>query len=166
VARNVDPLESAVVSVTTFHAGETFNVIPQRARLTGTVRSLKPGVQDLAEQRIGDIAPAIAAAHGARASVAYSRNYPVTANHPAATEKAARIAREVGGEAQVNVDAPPVMGGEDFSFMLQARPGAFIFLGNGDTAGLHNPAYDFNDEAIPYGASYWARLAEVLMPTP
>ena len=150
--------------MTTFHAGEAFNVIAQRATLKGTARSLDAGVRDLVELRIGELARNVAAAYGATAQVRYLRNYPVTVNHPAQAEKALAVARDVAGEANVDPDTAPVMGGEDFSFMLEARPGAFIFIGNGDTAGLHHPKYDFNDAAIPYGASYWARLAETLMP--
>ncbi|TDI54672.1 MAG: amidohydrolase [Alphaproteobacteria bacterium] len=164
VARNVDPLKSGVVSVTTFHAGEAFNIIAQRARLTGTARSLEPAVRDLIERRMSEIVPSLAAAFGATATLKYDRNYPVTVNHGKQTEKAVAVAEMVAGSGGVDADTPPVMGGEDFSFMLEARPGAFIFIGNGDSAGLHHPAYDFNDEAIPFGASYWAKLAETLMP--
>jgi len=164
VARNVDPLQSAVVSVTTFHAGEAFNVIPQRARLTGTARSLDSQIRDLLERRMGEVVRNVAAAFGATANFHYLRNYPVTANDPQATERALGVAREVAGVDNVDFEMTPVMGGEDFSFMLEARPGAFIFIGNGDTEGLHHPKYDFNDAAIPYGASYWARLVETLLP--
>ena len=164
VARNVDPLASAVVSVTTFNAGDTFNVIPQRARLTGTARSLDALVRDLLERRIRELVQNVVSAFGATVQFAYNRNYPVTVNHPEQTATAVAVAREVAGEANVNANAPPVMGGEDFSYMLESRPGAFIFVGNGDTAGLHHPAYDFNDAAIAYGSSYWARLVERLMP--
>ena len=166
VARNVDPLGSAVISVTTFHGGEAFNVIPQRAKLTGTARSLDPLVRDLLERRMREIVQNVAAAFGATAHFHYERNYPVTVNHAEQTLKAIEIAREVAGDAHVEPNVSPVMGGEDFSYMLEARPGAFIFVGNGDTAGLHHPAYDFNDAAIPYGASYWVRLVERLMPAP
>jgi hippurate hydrolase len=106
----------------------------------------------------------VVATFGATARFHYERNYPVTVNHAEQTEKAVSVARDVAGVAHVEPNAMPVMGGEDFSFMLEARPGAFIFVGNGDTAGLHHPAYDFNDAAIPYGSSYWARLVERLMP--
>ena len=164
VARNVDPLKSGVVSVTTFQAGHAFNIIPQRARLIGTARSLEPGVRDLIERRMSEIVPSLAAAFGATATLKYDRNYPVTVNHAEQTEKAIAVAEMVAGTGGVDPDTAPVMGGEDFSFMLEARPGAFIFIGNGDSAGLHHPAYDFNDEAIPFGASYWAKLAETLMP--
>jgi amidohydrolase len=164
VARNVDPIKNAVVSVTTFHAGNAFNVIPPRADLTGTARSLEASVRDLLERRMSELVHSLAMAFGATATVHYERNYPVTANHPQETLKAVAVAREVAGVENVDDEALPVMGGEDFSFMLEARPGAFIFTGNGDSPGLHSPSYDFNDEAILYGASYWVRLAETLMP--
>jgi amidohydrolase len=164
VSRNVDPLDSAVVSITLFHAGTTDNVIPQTALLRGTARSLSPHVRDILEKRIVEIGEGVAKLHGAKAKVSYTRDYPVVVNHPGKTEFAARIAGEVAGEANVNPAAVPVMGGEDFAFMLEKRPGAFIFMGNGDTANLHHPAYDFNDKAIPFGASYWVRLVERAMP--
>jgi amidohydrolase len=164
VARNVDPLESAVVSITLFQAGHTDNVIPQTALLRGTARSLRPAVRDLLEKRIVEVAEGIAKLYGAKAKVIYSRDYPVVVNNDKATEFASSIAREIAGEANVDTKTPPVMGGEDFAFMLEARPGAFIFMGNGDSANLHHPAYDFNDSAIPFGASYWVRLVEKAMP--
>jgi hippurate hydrolase len=165
VARTVDPVESAVLSVTTFHTdGHAFNVIPQTAQLKGTVRTLSPAVQDIVERRIAEVVEHTARAFGAKADFAYHRNYPVTINTPALTSFAADVAADVSGEARVTRDAPPLMGAEDFSFMLNARPGAFIFAGNGDTAGVHHPAYDFNDELIPVGCSYWVRLAERAMP--
>ncbi|MCP8938840.1 M20 family metallopeptidase [Alsobacter sp. SYSU M60028] len=164
VARNVDPLESAVLSITWFHAGDAFNVLPQSATLKGTVRTFKPAVQDLVEQRLKDVATAVAAMHGATATVEYNRGYPCTSNHLRQTEFAASVAKEVAGEDKVDTDYAPVMGAEDFSYMLLARPGAFIFIGNGDTASVHHPAYDFEDRAIPHGVSYWARLVEASMP--
>jgi amidohydrolase len=164
VARNVDPLESAVVSITLFQAGHTDNVIPQTALLRGTARSLRPAVRDLLEKRIVEVAEGIAKLHGAKAKVKYSRDYPVVVNNEKATEFASSIAREIAGDANVETKTPPVMGGEDFAFMLEERPGAFIFMGNGDSANLHHPAYDFNDSAIPFGASYWVRLVEKSMP--
>jgi len=164
VSRSVDPIESVVVSTTKFHAGEAYNIIAQTAEVAGTVRTLKAEMRDLAERRIREIVAGIAAAHGAAATVDYDRNYPVTVNHAAQTAFAASVASEVVGAARVDANAPPVMGGEDFSYMMEARPGSFIFIGNGDSAGLHNPAYDFNDEIIPIGCSYWARLVETAMP--
>jgi amidohydrolase len=164
VSRNVDPLESAVISITLFQAGTTDNVIPQTALLRGTARSLDPKVRDLLEKRIVEVAEGIAKTHGAKATVKYSRDYPVVVNDERATEFAGKVAREIVGDSNFNGAAVPVMGGEDFAFMLEKRPGAFIFMGNGDTANLHHPAYDFNDKAIPFGASYWVRLVETAMP--
>ena len=146
--------------MTRFNAGHAHNIIPGSARLGGTVRTLKAELRDFAEERIMRIASGIALATGATIAVDYDRNYPVTVNHAAQTDFAAKVAGEVAGAANVDTDVPPMMGGEDFSYMLEKRPGAFIFLGNGDTAGLHNSDYDFNDEAIPVGSSYLARLVE------
>jgi amidohydrolase len=164
ISRSVDPVESGVLSVTKFHAGEAYNIIAQTAQIAGTVRSLKPEIRDLIEARMRAIVAGVAEAHGATIVLDYDRNYPITRNHPGATAFAAAVAGEIVGETQVAEDAPPMMGGEDFSYMLEARPGAFVFVGNGDTAGLHSPAYDFNDEIIPIGCSYWARLVERAMP--
>ncbi|MGO4567742.1 M20 aminoacylase family protein [Rhizobium sp. 2YAF20] len=159
-SRTVDPLRSVVVSVTKFNAGFAHNVIPDEAKLAGTVRTLDPEVRDLTEQRLRQIVNGIAATHGAEAEIHYHRNYPVTFNHAAETDHAVAAARMIAGDANVNAEVDPMMGGEDFSYMLNARPGAFIFVGNGQTAGLHNAAYDFNDEVIAHGISYWVRLAE------
>jgi len=164
VSRNLDPLEAGVVSICMFHAGDAQNVIPAQAKLTGTARSLKPEVRDILETKIVEVVQSTAAAFGARAEVIYRRDYPVTRNHEQQAKFAAAVAAEVAGQDKVDFAIPPVMGGEDFSFMLEARPGAFIFMGNGDSAGLHHPAYDFNDEAISVGVSYWARLVETAMP--
>jgi amidohydrolase len=160
VSRNVDPLEAAVITITVFQAGTTDNVIPQTAILRGTARSLTPKVRDLVESRLQQMVPAIAQAHGATAKLTYRRDYPVTRNHEEQTAFATSVAGEIAGPDRVNDRVPPVMGAEDFSYMLEARPGAMIFVGNGDTAGLHHPRYDFNDEAIPVGTSYWVRLVE------
>jgi hippurate hydrolase len=164
VARNVDPLESAVVSVCSIQAGNTFNVIPQHARLLGTVRTLTDEVRDLCETRIRAVVESVCAAYGATVKIEYNRGYPVTRNHPEQADFLARIAAQVGGEGAVDADVTPLMGAEDFSYMLEQRPGAYIFLGNGATAGVHHPAYDFNDEAIPYGVSLWAKVVETAMP--
>jgi amidohydrolase len=164
VARNIDPVDAAVVSIPVFHAGTTDNVIPQTARLGGTARSFRPEVRDLIERRLREIVEGTAKLHGGSARLTYSRDYPVTRNHERQTAFAANVAAQIAGPEQVDADAPPVLGAEDFSYMLEARPGALIFMGNGDTAGLHHPAYDFNDEAIPVGASYWARLVETALP--
>jgi amidohydrolase len=159
VARNVDPLESAVISVCEFHAGTARNVIPQTAELRGTVRTLTPEVRALVEKRIREVVAGFAQISGAKIDLDYNRGYPVTVNHSAQTELATKIAQDVAGDNNVH-ETPPLMGGEDFSYMLQARPGAFIFCGNGDSAGLHHPAYNFNDEAILYGTSFWIKLVE------
>lgn len=159
-SRNANPLQSVVVSVTKFIAGSAYNIIPETVELAGTVRTLSPEMRDLAEARINEIVHGVATAHGVEASVNYLRNYPVTFNHADETDFAADVAESLAGAGKVERNQPPTMGGEDFSFMLEARPGAFIFMGNGDTAGLHHPAYDFNDDAIPVGVSYWVNLAE------
>jgi amidohydrolase len=164
VSRNVDPLESAVVSICVFQAGTTDNVIPQTAQLRGTARSLAPQVQDLLEKRVPEIAKGTAELYGAKATVKYRRGYPVLKNHAAQTDFAAAVAAEIAGKDKVDIDMAPVMGAEDFSFMLNARPGAFIFVGNGDSAGLHHPAYNFNDDVIPLGTSYWVKLVETALP--
>jgi hippurate hydrolase len=153
VARNIDPLQSAVVSICMFQAGQTDNVIPQHAILRGTARSLTSEVREVLQKRIGEVVEGTAKIYGASAKITYTNGYPVVVNHE----------REIAGKDKVDVDVPPVMGAEDFAFMLNERPGAFIFVGNGDTAGLHHPAYDFNDETIPIGTSYWVRLAETAL---
>jgi amidohydrolase len=159
VSRSVDPLESAVVSICEFHAGNARNVIPQTAVLRGTVRTLTPEVRDLVEKRIHEVCEGVAKLTGAKVDLTYERGYPVTVNHASQTDQAISIAREVAGDSNVH-ETPPLMGGEDFAYMLEARPGAFIFCGNGESAGLHHPAYNFNDEAILYGTSYWIKLVE------
>jgi len=164
VSRNVDPLEAAVVSICMFHAGSTDNVIPQTAQLRGTARSLIPEVQELLEKRVPEIAETTAKLYGAKATVKYRRGYPVLKNHAVQAEFAASVAAQIAGADKVDTSLAPVMGAEDFSFMLNARPGAFIFVGNGDSAGLHHPAYNFNDEVIPIGTSYWAKLVETALP--
>ena len=164
VSRSVDPIQSGLISICQFHAGSADNVIPQTATLRGTARSLLPEVRDTLENRLREIVDGTAKAYGARATLTYGRNYPVTRNHERETEFAAAVATGVVGSDAVDPNTPPLMGGEDFSFMLEARPGAFIFIGNGDSAGLHHPAYDFNDEVIPAGIAFWARLVETAMP--
>jgi amidohydrolase len=164
VARNVDPIDAAVVSICVFQAGDTSNVIPQTAHLRGTARSLTPAVRDRLEQRLHEIVEGTARLYGASAKLTYHRDYPVLRNHERETAFAVSVAAQVAGRERVDAATAPVMGGEDFSFMLEARPGAFIFVGNGDSAGLHHPAYDFNDESIPIGVAYWAQLVETAMP--
>jgi amidohydrolase len=159
VGRNVDPLESAVISICEFHAGNARNVIPDTAELRGTVRTLTQETRELVRKRIREVVDGIAQVTGSKIDLVLEAGYPVTVNHAAQTEFATQIAREVAGDTNVH-EMPPMMGAEDFAYMLEARPGAFIFCGNGDSAGLHHPAYDFNDEAIVYGTSYWIKLVE------
>lgn len=163
VARNLDPLDQAVISLCTFHAGEANNVIPARAELSGTVRTFAAPVRERIARRLKELVEGIAQAHGARAHLDYQRGYPVLVNHDDQSAHAARAAAAVVGVDRVDAQTAPIMAAEDFAFMLEARPGAFIFMGNGDSAGLHHPAYDFNDEAIAYGASYWVRLTEATL---
>ena len=163
VSRNVDPLESAVISITMVQAGNTDNVIPQTAILRGTARSLVPEVQDLLEKRLHEVVEGTARLHGAKAKLTYRRDYPVTRNHDRQAAFAATVAAEVVGWDRVDDKVAPVMGAEDFSFMLNERPGAFIFVGNGESAGLHHPSYNFNDEVIPVGTSYWVKLVETAL---
>ncbi len=163
VSRNIDPLKNAVVSVCTVVTDSTaHNVIPQVVKMKGTARSLDPAVRDQLEEGIARVATNIAAAFGAVAEVNYERGYPVTVNHPDATIHALDAARKISSE--INADVAPMMGGEDFSFMLNERPGAYIFVGNGDTAMVHHPAYNFDDNAIPFGSSWFVQMVEDRMP--
>ncbi|HVH73562.1 MAG TPA: M20 aminoacylase family protein [Stellaceae bacterium] len=162
-SRNVDPLESAVVSVGFMRGGTAYNVIPDEVHIGGTTRSFRPAVQDLVERRLGEIARGVATLHGAEAAVEYRRGYPPTVNHAAEAKFAADVAAEIFGAEHVIPDMAPSMGAEDFSYMLKARPGAMLWLGNGPGEGgcfLHNARYDFNDAAIPYGVGFFVRLAE------
>ncbi|SIO27425.1 hippurate hydrolase [Rhodovulum sp. ES.010] len=162
-SRTIDPLRQVVVSVCTFRTeSEASNVIPPRVLLRGTVRTLEEKVRQTAEARLKEIVAHTARAFGARAEIDYRRGYPVTENRPAEAEFAATVAEAVAGS--VNRDVAPMMGGEDFSFMLNERPGAYIFLGNGDTAMVHHPEYNFSDEAIPFGCSWFAEIVETRMP--
>ena len=164
VSRNVFAAEQAVVSVTQINAGTATNIIPDSATMAGTVRTFSPEVQDMIERRMGEIVAGCAAAMGVEASLRYERGYPATVNHEAETELAVAAAREVVGEDNVTIQPHPEMGAEDFAYMLEERPGAYVFLGIGEGAGLHHPEYDFNDEASTYGASFFARLVERLQP--
>lgn len=164
VARNVDPLEAAVISICMFHAGEADNVLPPTAKLAGTARTLDQNVRLQLRQRITAVAEGVATAYGATAKVTFEEGYPVTRNHAAQTAFAAEVAAEVAGAADVDAAAPPLMAAEDFAYMLEQKPGAYIFVGNGPSAGLHHPQYDFADTAIPYGTSYWVRLVERALP--
>jgi len=161
-SRSADPTGQIVVSVTSFETSSSaYNVIPDSVRLRGTVRTLDPAMNDLAEERITALARGAAEGFGARVEVGYERQYPVMANHPDQTAFVADVARRVSGTCD---EAPLVMGGEDFAFMLEERPGAYILLGNGDTAPVHNASYNFSDESIPTGCSWWAELVEQRMP--
>lgn len=166
VSRNVHPCESAVVSVTQFHSGSAWNVVPEEAVLRGTIRSFKPDVQKLVESRIEQLCNGVALSYGAQARVCFEHRYPPTVNSVAETEICRRAAKGLLGEDKVQTDALPSMGAEDFAYMLLARPGCYVWLGNGPGAGgctLHNPHYDFNDEAMVVGVSYWVRLVQELL---
>ncbi|UFZ06083.1 M20 family metallopeptidase [Bradyrhizobium ontarionense] len=165
VARNVDPVESAVLSITRFHAGTSAdNIIPQTAVIGGTVRTLDEEIRRLMDERFKAVVTGLAGGMGVEAEIDYEWGYPVVVNHAEQTAFAADVARGVVGPDQVTTDMPPRLGGEDFAYMLQARPGAFVFMGIGDGAGVHHPEYDFNDDVIPHGISYWAKLVETAMP--
>ncbi|MBI78222.1 MAG: peptidase M20 [Rhodospirillaceae bacterium] len=162
-SRSIDPMESVVLSITQIHAGETYNIIPEEITLKGTVRSFKTEIQDIAETSIKRITDGITKAFGMKYQVTYTRGYPATINSLPESEFAAEVAADVVGEENVLTDLAPKMGAEDFSFMLNENPGCYIWVGNGPGKGgcyLHNPKYDFNDEILPIGASYWARLVE------
>ncbi|MFB6421599.1 M20 aminoacylase family protein [Bradyrhizobium tunisiense] len=159
VASNIDPLEPAGVSITVFHSGTHGGVIPQTALLRGTIRTLNPQASQIIKKRVQEIADGIAQVTGAKIDVTYRPGYPVTFNHAAQTDFAIRVAKEVAGEDNV-LECRPSLGGEDFSYMVQERPGAYIYCGNGDSAAVHHPRYDFNDDAILYGTSFWIKLVE------
>jgi amidohydrolase len=161
VARNVDPIESAILSVTQISAGNTFNVIPQTAVLKGTIRSFDAKVRDLVHARFTEIVNGVAAMHGAKAAIEIRQGSTATVNHEDETLVAAQAAADIVGETQVDSAVTPCTASEDFGLMLEERPGAFIFIGNGNSAGLHHPQYDFDDASLPIGASYWARLVEM-----
>ena len=166
VARNVEPVEAAVVTIGAIQGGHAHNVIPERVRMLGTARWFTPAVGDMLERRVTALVPSIAEAFGARAEAKFERMYPATVNDPEAMAMARRAAEAVGGEARVQHMAKPTMGGEDFSFMLNAKQGAYIMLGAGrgsDDPGVHHPKYDFNDEILPVGASWFVTLAEQLL---
>jgi amidohydrolase len=167
VSRNINPVDAAVVSVTQIHAGDAYAVIPNEVVLRGTVRSFKPEVRDLLEARMQQIASGICAAHNASFDWRYDRRFPATVNSSQETDNTIRVASELLGSENVNPDVEPVTGSEDFAYMLQEKPGCYAFIGNGPGAGgclLHSPHYDFNDDAIPVGASYWVNLAQQELP--
>jgi hippurate hydrolase len=165
-ARTLDPLDPAVVSTTMFHAGEAYNVIPDRAELSGTVRAFSDAVQERIEARLRELCDGIAAAHGVEITLAYRRGYPATVNSAAEAALCAEVARALVGADKVVTDARPSMGAEDFAFFLQHKPGCYVWLGNGPGEGgctLHNPHYDFNDDIIPTGAAYWVELVRRIL---
>ncbi len=165
-SRNTDPVDAVVVSVTQIHGGDTWNVIPDEVALRGTARAFRPEVHDAIEPAIRRIAAGVCQAMGARFDLRYERRYPPTVNSAAEAERAAQAAAAVIGAAAVLREPTPSMGSEDFAFMLQKKPGAYVWIGNGPApggCGLHNPHYDFNDEILPIGASYWVRLVETLL---
>ena len=165
VSRNLDPVKSLVVSVTSFRTlTDAYNILPDSVALKGTVRALDPAARDMAEERIKAVATATAEAMGCQLELTYKRGYPVTMNAEENTEFATEAARAVTGGQGVDTDTPPHLGAEDFSYMLERRPGAYIMLGNGDSASLHNPAYEFDDNAIPVGCSWFAEVVERRMP--
>ena len=162
VSRNADPIDQIVVSVTSCEtSSHAYNVIPQSVHLKGTVRTLSPEMRKLAESRLKEMASHVAATFGGVADVTYHRGYPVMVNHDTHTQFAADAARKVAGSCE---DAPLVMGGEDFAFMLEERPGAYILVGNGESAPVHHPEYNFNDDAIPAGCSWYAEMVETRLP--
>ena len=164
VSRNVDASKQLVISVTQIHTGSTDNLIPETAYMNGTVRTFDAEVRDLAERRLQEIVAGQAASYGCEADITYNRGYPATVNTEQGVEIAVKAARDVSGDDAVTDTAEPVMGAEDFAYMLESRPGAYLFMGQGPGAGLHHPKYNFNDEAAPVGASFFARLVETAQP--
>ena len=175
ISREKNPLETAVLSITQIHAGSATNVIPDEAQMIGTVRTFSTGVLDLIERRMAEMANGIAAGFNASVDFGFKRNYPPLVNDPERTAFAVEAMRAVVGAANVNLDVEPTMGAEDFAFMLQAKPGCYVFIGNGDgehrsgghglgPCQLHNGSYDFNDQLLPIGASYWVKLVETGLP--
>jgi amidohydrolase len=163
VSRNTDPIQSLVISVTKVHAGEAYNVTPSQVEMGGTVRTLAPALRDFAERQMQAAAQAIARGFGGEIEFKYRRQDPVTFNYPEGTNLAIKAACNLVGSAAVDDKIKPLMISEDFAYMLEARPGAFIFIGNGKSAGLHHPAYEFDDEALPYGIGYWVSLVETAL---
>jgi hippurate hydrolase len=168
ISRETDPLDNAVLSVTQVHAGHTFNVVPEEASLVGTVRTFKAATRDRIERRLGEVATGIAGSFGIDAQLAYRRGYPPTVNHVREAAIGAEVAALVVGADKVDRKPTPVMGAEDFAYMLEAVPGSYIWMGSGNdqAALLHSPHYDFNDEALPLGVSYWAKLVETRLARP
>lgn len=166
VARNVHPCESAVVSVTQVHGGSALNVLPDDAVLRGTIRTFRPEIQALVEQAVERLCAGIAGTFGAEITTSFDVRYPPTVNSAAETEVCSRVAESLLGREKIRTDDPPSMGAEDFAYMLRQRPGCYVWLGNGPDTGdcmLHNPHYDFNDEILPLGISYWVKLVEAVL---
>jgi hippurate hydrolase len=166
VSRNMSPVDAGVVSVTQFHGGDTWNVIPDGIVLRGTIRAFRPETQDLLERRLREISESVARTFGGSVKVRYERRYPPVVNSERETAFCAGVLRDMVGAQNVSANTEPVMGSEDFAFMLQVKPGCYVFIGNGPGDGgclLHNPHYDFNDTILPLGASYWVRLTERLL---
>lgn len=161
-SRNADPVDQVVVSVTSIESSSNaFNVIAQSVALKGTIRTMSADMRALGKTRLHEICEGVCATFGATAKITYYDGYPCMVNHPEQTEFAAKVAQSVSGQCD---EAPLIMGGEDFAYMLEERPGAYILVGNGDSAAVHHPMYNFNDEAIPAGCSWWAEIAEQRMP--
>ncbi len=160
VSRSIDPNETAVVTIGSLHSGHASNVIPETARLEMSVRSFDAGVRKILEERIRTLVEHHATGYGARAEIEYVPGYPVLVNHDQETAFALSVAKELLGEENVIDNLPPISGSEDFAYFLQQKPGCFLRLGNGDSAALHNPAYNFNDQSLTFGAAYWTRLVE------
>ena len=167
VSRFIDPQQPAVLSVTQFHGGDAFNVIPDEVEIAGCTRCFSPKVQALLESKMKQMAENICAAFGATMEFTFEKRYPPTVNSAAEAEIAGQVAASIVGAGKVNLNPTPAMGSEDFAFMLQEKPGSYIWIGNGDGEGscsVHNPGYDFNDDVLPIGASYWVKLAETILP--
>jgi len=163
-SRNIDPQDALVISVTQFHAGHAFNVVPDSVVLRGTCRVFDPAVQASLPERLRKVMDGVCAGFGASGTLEYLKGYPATINDPAQAAIAGAVAVAMAGTERVDRAPTPAMGAEDFAYMLNVRPGAYVWTGNGDTAGVHHPDYDFNDEALPHGASFWARLVEDRLP--
>jgi hippurate hydrolase len=166
VSRNVDPLRAAVVSVTKIHAGDAHNIIPERAALGGGIRCFDPALRAFLRSRVDEVVTGVARAFGAQGRTEFVSEHPAVLNDPASTVLAARVAAGLVGDARVDAAAEPVLGSEDFAYMLERKPGCYVFIGNGAGEGscmIHNPGYDFNDEILAIGASYWVRLAEAFL---
>ncbi len=164
VSRNIDPIECGVISITQIHAGTAFNVIPETAKIMGTIRSFEPAVKEVMQKRLVTVLENISAAYDTRAELTYHDGYPATVNNAEKAAFAVKVAASIVGENKVSDQAARRMGAEDFSFMLNKVPGAYVFVGNGDSAALHHQSYNFNDETAPIGASYLAKIVEAAQP--